>query len=88
MDYPLNTPKRTPRLSDGINDPLISRHLPSDLDADPPSYWPYAAMAALLLAGLLLLGSVSDVPNTQVGQNADRPLITNPNPAIAPPVPQ
>jgi hypothetical protein len=86
MDAPLNTPKPIPPVEDG---PLIVRH--PDLiteRADTPSYWPIAIVVGAMLAGLLIFGSYADKPNTQVGQNAHRPAITNPNPVIAPPVPQ
>ena len=87
MDAPLNTPKPIPPVED---DPQIARHPDLVREADDvPSYWPLAIIVAVLLGGILIFGSLApDRPNTQVGQHAERPAITNPNPVVAPPVPQ
>jgi hypothetical protein len=88
MEEHLNTPRRTPPLNDPlVNDPLATdtrarRHL----DDDQTTYWPFVAIGAALLAGILFFGSMADKPNTQVGQQTERPAVTTQTPAK--PLPQ
>ena len=91
MDDHLNSPRRYPPVNDPIvNEPLVTDTRPrldDDLERDG-SLWPFLALAALLLAGLLFIGNLADKPSTQIGLNTERPAITTQPPTPSPPVPQ
>ena len=91
MDDLLNNPRRTPPLQDPlVQDPLGTDPRPETREVGDRdrSYWPFIVLGLLLLAGIFFFSSKSDTPNTQVGQNADRPAVSVQPPAKSPSVPQ
>ena len=52
--------------------------------------WPGLAViaVAIIFVFVMLVSTIGPTPNTQVGQNAERPAITTQPPTTSPPVPQ
>jgi len=51
--------------------------------------WPMLAIAiAIIVVFVILVNTIGDTPNTQVGENAGRPAVTTQPPVTSPPVPQ
>ena len=90
MEEHLNTPRRPPPINDPlVNDPLATDTRPrADINDPETSYWPFLAIGAALLAGLLYFSFMADTPNTQVGQQTERPTVTTQPPAKSPSVQQ
>ena len=75
-----------------INDPRnpntpnrIDPDLPRGIDSGSTHVWPIIAVVAVLVAGMLFFSSSrTDQPNTQVGQNVERPATPTTTPSTTP----
>jgi len=74
---------------DSIADDLRPGGWRRDMDESGAGYfWPVALVVGVLIAAMLLFTNSTDTPNTQVGQNTERPTTTTTPKAPTTPQPQ
>jgi hypothetical protein len=70
-----------PRNPNNVNRPGDFPDSPLVREGEAGYVWPIIAVVAALVAGMLFFGtSRTDQPNTQVGQNVERPAMPNTTP--------
>ena len=74
---------------DSVTNDLRTREWRRAVRDGEGAVWPMLAIAAvIILAFVFIVSMAGETPNTQVGQNAERPAVTTQPPANTPPVPQ
>ena len=90
MNDPLNNPRPTPPLQDPLVQDPLGPTQPETREVGDRDHSYLAIHRSRFAAARwhFFLRSKSDTPNTQIGQNADRPAVSVQPPAKSPSVPQ